>query len=554
MSVSINVNRRTFLSGLGISFLAAAGVGSLASCGSRADSAVSNAADVAIPTFQPIEVAGADLPGSAEGIPPGFFNYPTDPFQAVTTAPLDGDTVTALTLMFTAPPNAREDNPTWQAVEEALGGTLDIDGVADSDYGTRLNTVVAGGDLPDLMFNDGAAIPDIVPFLRSSCTDLGPYLAGDAALDYPNLAAIPEIFWRQCVVDGTLFYIPIPRSISAGLGFYNATLFRERAGVDDITDIKDADELYEVMTALTDAGANHWAFGASGFGGGLWRQFFGLPNGWRDDNGSLTHQIETEEYLTMADFLQKAYADGLIVEGSAAWTKDQMVNNFCNGTVAFIYDGLPGYYPPTGYYSSLPATNPEYEARPIVPFGDTAVSFADNTTVGTVMVAANDDTEHIKKVLGVVNFLASPFGSKEYMLLNFGVDGVDYDLDDAGNPIATERAVGDVTVPWKFLGAPQQALYSPGNSEPVEIAHTAYSALVPNALENPTSLIFSPTNAAQGGAIMQPVSDAFTDYVSGRKGRDVLEKAIETWRSAGGDKIRGEYEEGLAGGATDAAS
>ena len=72
--------------------------------------------------------------------------------------------------------------------------TLNIPSISTADYPTRLNTVVAGSDLPDII---AAAIfsttmTNIGDFLNSACADLTPYLSGDAVKAYPNLANLPS--------------------------------------------------------------------------------------------------------------------------------------------------------------------------------------------------------------------------------------------------------------------------------------------------------------------------------------------------------------------------
>jgi hypothetical protein len=51
--------------------------------------------------------------------------------------------------------------------------------------------------------------------------------------------------------------------------------------------------------------------------------------------------------------------------------------------------------------------------------------------------------ERIKELLGILNYLAAPFGSAEDLLLTSGVNGVDYTLDAKGNPVLTRQGNSD---------------------------------------------------------------------------------------------------------------
>ena len=112
-------------------------------------------------------------------------------------------------------------------MNKELGVTLNIPSISTADYPTRLNTVVAGSDLPDII---AAAIfsttmTNIGDFLNSACADLTPYLSGDAVKAYPNLANLPSTAWPQMVYNNKIMAVPV----AAG-GVRNSPLLLERSG------------------------------------------------------------------------------------------------------------------------------------------------------------------------------------------------------------------------------------------------------------------------------------------------------------------------------------
>ncbi|GAA1727876.1 extracellular solute-binding protein [Isoptericola hypogeus] len=540
MSAAISasaLSRRNFLGLAGAGALAV----TLASCGTRSEGTgqVSNAEDALLPKHVPLQGLTPDLPGTADGVPPGFFSYP-EPFRSVSDVPLTGETISAISMFFATVPNGRADNPAWQEVEKRLGGTLDINAVSDADYESRFSTTVAGGDLPDMMLY-ATTMQDHAGFLDKACEDLTPHLGGDAIEAYPNLAAIPELFWEQCVMAGKLYYLPIPRAVTGGSGFFNAKRLEE-VGVTDTAEIADADTFFDLLGELTDPSRNRWALGSTSFGLTPFRHVFRVPYEWRVDGGKLVKDFETDEYLAMIEYVAGVREAGYFVPGSEAWEKNQMVNKFVGGQTAIIYDGLPGYA------TYAPSASDTFAPAPFVPFGHdggAAQTHQDNVLFSPVMLKKGEP-EQIERVLRVANFLAAPFGSEEYLLLNYGVEGVDYDMDAGNNPIPTDRGLSDVAVPWKYLAAPQQAVYFPGHEDQTRAVHGGYSALIPISVPNPVASIYSPTNTDKGGTLSQPVSDTAQEVIAGRKTMKDLEKAIATWASKGGDTIRGEYEQGLA--------
>lgn len=108
-----------------------------------------------------------------------------------------------------------ESNALWQAVNEALGTTLKISIQAQADYATvKLPTIVAGSDLPDILYvAPNSVIPELPTFFKSKMTDLTPYLSGDAIKEYPDLANIPTIGWRPMVFNNAIYGIPCANSL-----------------------------------------------------------------------------------------------------------------------------------------------------------------------------------------------------------------------------------------------------------------------------------------------------------------------------------------------------
>src|SRR5262249_622107 len=137
---------------------------------------------VALPTFAPIAAVKPDLPGS-QTIPDGYLGYPKTTFTSVSDTPGSGTDISWMT--YTIVPNAAvADNAAWQAVNKRVGANLVMQVTPFADYATRLQTVLAGGDLPDVVFLSTLQ-PDQARLLSTKFADLTPYLSGDAVKDYP---------------------------------------------------------------------------------------------------------------------------------------------------------------------------------------------------------------------------------------------------------------------------------------------------------------------------------------------------------------------------------
>ena len=180
------------------------------------------AAGLQLPTYVPFQGAVPDLPGTAAGIDPGYTTFPKNLVKSVTDTPGLGGDVNVMTRILVAIPPAVDQNPAWQAVNKQLGATVKMTMVPNVEYPTKFATTVAGGDLPDILH-----IPSQLPFqglpqfLQSACADLSPYLSGDAIKDYPNLANIPTIAWKQTIYGGGIYGVAIPRPFVQSIWYVN---------------------------------------------------------------------------------------------------------------------------------------------------------------------------------------------------------------------------------------------------------------------------------------------------------------------------------------------
>jgi putative aldouronate transport system substrate-binding protein len=152
-----------------------------------------------------------------------------------------------------------------------------------------------------------------------------------------------------------------------------------------------------------------------------------------------------------------------------------------------------------------------------------------------------------KELLNVANFFAAPFGSTENLLLSYGVEGVDFTRDAQGNPELTSKGEAELTVPWKYITAPPQALYNAQYPTYVDRAHEDLTKLIGMVVKDPTASLISPTNDKSGSDIGQALSDVRNDVIAGRKPISAFDAALAKWKKDGGDKIRGEFESALGG-------
>lgn len=530
-------SRRTFLTILGAGVI---GSTALAGCrteggGTAAESTTPAGAvqDAVLPTYTALDYVQPDFP-SVNGSTAGFSSIPSELAQAFDAPPGSGSTFTAMTPLWGAIPPT-EGNKYYEAVNSAIGSTIDFQISDGNTYGDKLAAVLASADdVPDWVCIPTWNIPPrFDQAVESLFEDLTPFLAGDAVNDYPHLANISTDVWKFCVFNGKLKALPFPGEIITDAIFYRDDIF-EQEGITELP--TDAQELLELCDQLTNG--ERWA------ANDLWNSsvlIHGVVPKWRiEDDGSLTHRIETEEYRAALEWNAKLFAQGSVHPDAVADNSGDAKQRFESGQVLISNDGVGGWHEALGRQL---ASNPSYSQRPFAPFaadGGTPVLWKGNPANILSFIKANDDKEKIAEMLAVANFLASPFGTKEYALINYGVEGVHYDNDDNGLPVPTELAATELQPTYIFLVDPpvvNAKVQYPGFVE----AFCTWMADAAQYVQDPAFFGMQITEPNQFGSLNQPIEDLEKDISRGRKSIDDLDAAIETWRSSGGDELRQFY-------------
>lgn len=540
------LTRRRFLRLGGAAAVGAAGLPLIAACGSAAGTQSQNAQTLALPDYVAFKGPKPDLPAASDGVAPAFYAYPKNPVRSVTKPPVDGGTVTAMLITFIPPATPVAQNQAWQAVDQRLGAKLVVDPVSPADYQSKFETTIAGGQLPDLLFYTyNKAVPDLPQFLQSKCTDLTPYLSKAAIKEWGNLANIPSFVWQSSSLNGRIWGIPCPNGRFGSGYFYYQDMVDEVGG----SLPKNADDYLRLLKEMTQPKSNRWGFCAvqnSVFALPFCQAMWRAPNGWSvDHNGKFTNVIETSENKEAVAFDQKLYQAGVFYPDSISFSNPQRKNVFNAGKAFMTIDGFGAW---GGSWNGT--VRKDAKVRIMLPPGHAGGKGRTGYTTsyyGITLIPKTSE-KRVRELLGVGNFFAAPFGTEEYLLSNFGVQGVDYTFDSTGNPVQNQR--GKAEVPqnppgggaWQFIAAPPDVIYA-SDKEYVQTLHQTEVEGLATAVSNPTTGLYSATDSTKGVTLNQTVTDALTDIVSGRRPMSDYDTVVSEWRSQGGNQIRNEYQQ-----------
>jgi putative aldouronate transport system substrate-binding protein len=560
------LNRRTFVTRTGLFAVGALGASLLQACAPGAPGSpaaggttkpAAGAGAAKPPTYVPFEGPKPDLPGNPQGLDPAYFKFPADLVKSVPTPPGDGSTITALTYLTLAPPPPMDQNAAWQAVNKAINATLQMDQVSAADYPAKVNVVVAGNDLPDFIYNPTTNVPwgvisGLPQFVKAKCTDLTPYLSGDAIKDYPNLAHYPSYTWRSGFVDGKIYALPIARPPIGTEIMYRPDLF-EKAGITLDKAPKNADDFKRMLVALTRPNENQW-----GIAGGATSYFlttpnnalsavFRVPNNWKQDaSGKLIKDVETDEFKAYVGWSRDLWAAGVWHPNTptygGAYNDDFMAGRFA------VAPGVWGQY--VQLWDIEAVRNPNAKIYPMHPWahdGGKPMYQAGSGQFGVAYMKQQASPDRVKMLLRVANYFAAPFGSQEWLLNYFGVKETDFKFNAEGSPVLTDQGRSELTAVWRYVSSPAYALFSANRSQEfAQVSYAAEQAMIAVMEVDPTLGLYSPTAAAQGPLAQDALLSGVSDIIQGRRPVGDLTGLVSEWKTKAGDKMRGEFQDAIA--------
>jgi putative aldouronate transport system substrate-binding protein len=558
-----NFDRRAFLRMAGGTVLAGSAVALASACGTVAPPAPTASAPQATPGNQ----AGAyptyipstsgpppDFPSIGPGYQDGYKTFPKNPPKSWTKSPpgLGTKVVSYTNTGAPLPPTPMDQNPVWQEINKRLNATVEFQIISQADYQTKLSTMMAGNDLTDFILISTTA-QNVAAFAKARLADLTPYLGGDAIKDYPNLAAIPTYSWKNsaCVRDGKLYMVPISRYQPGNMLLKNTLVYDAEIGKDYVP--KDAADFKRILQALTKPQQNQYGMGPV-FNRFDMIQFvaamFGAPKNWRlGSDGKLLKDIETPEFKEAMVYFRELATAGVFYP-EAAGVPNVTVARDSFIASKFILDTQSYGNAWQDDWTRGPRMNPPVIPGSILPFpakaGGKAIHLLGNGFYSTTALK-QAPPERIKELLGILDWVAAPFGSQEDLLLTTGLPDRDYTLGADGNPIPTQLSNVDAnSVPWKYLTQHPQVAYWPGIPDYAQAAIDFEKAVIPIGVQDPVIGIATPTIDKQGAALQQTLQDAMHDFAAGRRALADYDQFVQEWRSGGGDKIRDELQQALA--------
>lgn len=491
------LHRRAFLGAVGM-----AGVGvAAAACTGDADPSDTRSRNAAVqlPQYIAPDSAKPDLAGTDQGVLPAYLTYPSSPDAVVSDKPGSGETVSILA-QSAGTFAALDRNDIWRGVNDALGVELRFTTAPPADYSAKFATVITGNELPDMIqIPPGESLRDLPMLLERTCHDLTDLLSGEAIADYPGLANLPPYVWRNTVFNGKILGLPIPRGIAVNVLYGRADI---------------AEDLGVIM------------------------EMVGAPNQWEQNNRTFRSAFESDTTKRALEIVTRMWQEQLFHPDSFTGSD---TTTWVQGRSLFV---VASYAQWTNYVTTNLQTNPKFRVGVIPPPNfDGKGPGTKHLDKGVYSISAIRKTEpaRAKELLRIANWLASPFGSREYLLRRFGVEGKTFTR--AGTePKLAPTGTAQVYMPDSYIMTAPSSLDAPGHPDMTRQQHAYQQQVIPTGVRSAAVRLYSATQSRDGARLTKKMTDLQADIIQGRRPLSAWDEGVKTWKSEGGDAIRAEYE------------
>jgi len=538
-----SADRRGFLSLLGLSAVAVASGGALAGCG---DKATRGGATQNLDKLSGLLPEQKTFPGmpkpdimGTRPVPDGYTKFPAQLVDAIAEKPGSGGApIRAMTPVWGPAPPTGASNSYLTAINAELGATVDFSVQDGNTYADKLGAILGARDVPDLLCVPSwevEKLPRFADAVGALFEDLTPYLQGSAVSAYPMLATLPAGAWRESCWNERLMAVPNPTDGPFPWALFHRKDLLDKAG---LAVPKTIDELFSIGKEVTNPAKGTWAF-TDIFA--MVQMFYKVPGsnqGWRlKADGTPEFKYETPEYKQAAEFMAKVYKAGLVHPDIVA-SKGADANVLLQGGKIMFHQGGPGMWQPM--QAEQQKITPGFNLQPVPLFsatGGNPLAWGDDKPISFLFIKKGLGKDRVQELLRIINWCSAPFGTKEYDLREYGVEGK-HSTRSATGPAKTELGFKEIVNQYFFISG-RSPVVQPYPQTPQYVPQVmAYNNETVKYLEKDPwdGLKFEMPAKYKAGAV--PTEDKITDIVRGRRPLTDLDAVVKEWRAGGGDEAR----------------
>jgi len=342
----------------------------------------------------------------------------------------------------------------WSEWQRRLNVKLDVEWVPDGDLNTKMDLLLASGDLPEVLASPTSTKPTLISAVKNGAFwDLTPFL-GDFS-KYPNLRDnMAKDAYKYLSVDGKIYAVPRSRSrVDQGLRIRMDWL--EKLG---ISEPKTLDEYAAALKKIVESDPDgngkidtlgligHGVILADGditFGAG-----FGATKPHYDEDGGLMFTKLNPSFTNTVEWFRQLYADGVLPKEFAVMKKTQAEELYKTGRAASYIRSIWWDKEWEDSIAKSGQANPKIKQLYLVgPNGDPAVDLSTGVS-GGYYISKKVPEEKVWKLLDYFERTAS---EEITDFAYYGLEGIHHTVVD-GQKVLTEQGVKEVNTTSKGAG------------------------------------------------------------------------------------------------------
>ncbi|MBD2845527.1 extracellular solute-binding protein [Paenibacillus sp. IB182496] len=433
-------------------------------------------------------------------------------------------------------------------IEEKTNTKLSIQWVPSGSYQEKLNAAFATGSLPMAV---SATNTDFAKeaIRNDQFWEIGPLLA-----EYENLSNLNPDVLQNTAVDGKIYSLYMERPLSRQGVIYRKD-WADNLGLEAPQTTED---LYEMIRAFTeddpDQNGQDDTIGLTDRSDLIYGAFktvssyFGTPNYWYIDEGDqFKPEFMHEAFKDTLDYLHDIHSKGYMNQDFPVTSKTDQIDLLVNGKAGVYIGSMPDVLTLSNQLADM---NPDAELTVQNgikgPRGRGVWAIPGYGSIVLFPKSAVKSEEDLHKILAFYDQLMT---AENANLLTWGVEGEHYEIKDGlanktvdqvtDNTIVKPNNAWGIGGPDTIDGMLKGYFELPARALAEELVEANNSMLI----HDPSAPLDSPTYIERGQALQQIITDATYQYVLGDLDAAGFQKAIDRWKSEGGDKIMQEYTE-----------
>ena len=449
----------------------------------------------------------------------------------------------------------------FQQVEDYVGHDIEVTWVMnDALAETNSLAFASPKTMPMIMSYGGTMTGDVVRAAKDGAfVDLNDYIWDSAK--YPNLSQMSEAVAANLTVDGHLIALPRCRVVGRyGLSYRQD--WAEALGV-ELPANATPEDVYNMLVAMKNGNDKHEGFCTypmemTNYTGpfDIIQTWFGCGNSWAEVDGQLVPVWMQDEYFEAVEYIKKLYEEELMPQDWPSRGTDSWSEGCKKGENGVFIDVLDSGKRIWNYFvaeeTKTPSVVDPSKDASMVLYG--AVNGHTLATAGyngffTLSASTLDTPEKIEAALTILDKLSDP---EMQVLTQFGLEGINYELDDQGRVVKLD--LEDEALAGNYKGLNQMLTFLPSTeattvpvvtTERDDAQNAAYEAALPLAEIDP-ALSFKVNSEAYSlnGADLDSQATALrSQYICGEITLDQFKSGLDGIRAAGYDQIITEINE-----------